>query len=108
VKPDARTLADVDRTIHAPARLMIMTILQGAESADFRYLLNETGLTKGNLASHLAKLEERGYLELEKTYQGKVPLTLCRLTEEGRAAFEAYRQQLERIIRYTAPKKAST
>ena len=91
----ARSLADVDRMIHEPARLMIAAILYTVESADFLYLQRETGLTKGNLSSHLSKLEEAGYLTIEKTYQGKIPLTICRLTPAGRAAFENYRKQMK-------------
>lgn len=91
-------LADVDRLIHEPARLVIVTILYTAESADFTFLLRETGLSKGNLSSHLARLEEAGYVEIEKTYRGKVPLTLCRLTETGRAAYHTYRARLQRAM----------
>ncbi len=96
-----RDLANVDRIIHAPARLMIVTILSVTESADFLYLLRETGLTKGNLSSHLSKLEEPGYIEIEKTYRGKIPLTLCHLTEQGQKAFQAYRAQLQQIVEST-------
>lgn len=93
-----RTVTDVDRLVHEPARLLILTVLYSIESADFKYLLRETALTKGNLSSHLSRLEKAGYVEIEKTYQGKVPLTLCRLTEAGRAAFDAYREQLRDIV----------
>jgi DNA-binding transcriptional ArsR family regulator len=55
------------------------------KKADFLYLLGQTDLTKGNLSSHLAKLEEAGYVEIEKTYCGKIPITVCRLTKKGRA-----------------------
>lgn len=91
-----RGMLDVDRLIHEPARLVITTILYTVESADFLYLLRETGLTKGNLSSHLSKLEGAGYLVIEKTFEGKLPRTICRLTEAGRAAFDAYRAQLKR------------
>lgn len=94
----ARTLAEIDRLIHEPARLIIVTILSAVESADFLFLLRETGLTKGNLSSHLAKLEDAGYVEIEKTYQGKVPLTICRLTAAGRKAFDDYRNQLKTFM----------
>jgi DNA-binding transcriptional ArsR family regulator len=94
----ARSLVDVDRLIHEPARLIIMAILHAVESADFLYLQRETGLTKGNLSSHLSKLEEAGYVEIEKTYQGKLPLTICRLTGKGRTAFEAYRKHMKRFV----------
>ncbi len=93
-----RDLTDVDRIIHEPARLMIAALLYAAAQADFLYLLNETGLTRGNLSSHLTKLEEAGYLKIEKTFRGKTPQTLCSLTDAGRAAFEAYRKQLSQIV----------
>lgn len=93
-----RDLSDVDRLIHEPARLMIVTILYAAEKADFIYLLHETGLTRGNLSTHLSRLEQAGYVQIEKTYRGKVPQTLCNLTPEGRTAFENYRKQLKQIV----------
>ena len=95
---DLRDLASVDRMIHEPARLMIVAILYAVESADFLYLQRETDLTKGNLSSHLSKLESAGYVEIEKTYRGKIPLTVCRLTDEGRQSFENYRQQLKDFV----------
>ena len=88
--------ADADRLIHEPARRQIMTVLYAMDSADFLYLLGETGLTKGNLSSHLSKLETAGYVMIEKTFRGKVPLTICRLTAEGRQAFRAYREYLKK------------
>ncbi len=93
-----RRLAEVDRLIHEPARLMIVTILSVLESADFLYLQRETALTKGNLSAHITKLEEAGYLVVEKTYRGKIPLTVCRLTDAGRKAYEAYRKQLKQFV----------
>ena len=93
-----RSLAEVDRLIHEPARLMIVAILSGVESADFLYLLRETGLTKGNLSAHLTRLEEAGYVKIEKTFRGKVPLTLCSLTDGGREAFRRYRERMRRAM----------
>ena len=93
-----RTLIDLDRTIHEPARLLIVAILSAVESADFLYLLQATGLTKGNLSSHLSKLEEAGYVEIEKGYAGKLPRTLCKLSESGFAALNSYRQQMQLVI----------
>lgn len=90
---------DVDRIIHEPARLMIATILYTADQADFLFLLRETGLTKGNLSAHLSKMENAGYVAIEKTYKGKTPLTLIHLTDEGRSAFELYRKQMNNILR---------
>lgn len=95
---DIRSLVEIDRLIHEPARLMIVAILYAVESADFLYLKRETELTKGNLSSHLSKLEEAGYVEIEKTYKGKVPLTICNLTEKGRQAFANYRKQMKFMV----------
>ena len=98
---DPRSLADVNRLIHEPSRSVILAILTAVESADFLYLQRETGLTKGNLSVHLSKLEEAGYVNIEKTYRGKIPLTLCRMTEKGRKAFDAYRNQLKQFVENT-------
>jgi len=98
---DLRTLSDVDRLIHEPSRSVILASLAAVESADFLYLPRETGLTKGNLSVHLSKLEEAGYVSIEKTYRGKLPLTLCRMTEGGRKAFENYRKQLKKFVEST-------
>jgi DNA-binding transcriptional ArsR family regulator len=93
-----QSLIDIDRTVHEPARLIIMAILSAVEEADFLYLLNATGLTRGNLSSHLSKLEEAGYVAIEKTFAGKMPRTVGRLTDQGREALEAYRQQMGVVI----------
>lgn len=98
---DLRAFGEVDRLIHEPSRTIILAILSAVESADFLYLQRETGLTKGNLSVHLSKLETAGYVNIEKTYRGKVPLTLCRLTDEGRKAFDAYRKQLKLFVENT-------
>lgn len=99
MKPEElRNLIDVDRIIHEPARLMIVAILSAAAEADFLYLLKATNLTRGNLSSHLSRLEEAGYVEIEKTFAGKMPRTVCRLTEAGQVALEAYRRQMKSVI----------
>lgn len=95
---DLRSFAEVDRLLHEPARLMIVTLLAAVAEADFLYLLNETGLTKGNLSAHLTRLEQAGYVEVRKTFRGKIPQTLLRLTPAGQAAFAEYRKQLQGII----------
>ena len=99
---DLRTLTDLDRLIHEPARLLIVTILSGVISADFLFLQRETGLTKGNLSAHLSKLEEAGYVKIEKTFKGKLPLTVCKLTGTGQKALTKYRQQVQEFIRKTS------
>ena len=85
-------LAEVDRIIHEPARLMVVALFAAVKEADFQYLHNATGLTKGNLSVHLSKLEEAGYIGIEKSFRGKYPLTICRLTERGRTVLEGYRR----------------
>ena len=90
-----RLIAGVDRIIHEPSRLMIMTILSTVKEADFLYLQTETQLTKGNLSSHLSKLENAKYIEIEKTYRGKIPLTICSLSPIGKEAFDNYCRQLK-------------
>lgn len=98
---ELRDLMDIDRIIHEPARLIIMTVLYTVESADFLYLLQVTELTKGNLSSHLMRLEKADYICIEKQFDGKIPRTVCRLTDAGRAAFEAYRAQLQAAMAHS-------
>ena len=85
-------IAGLDRVIHEPGRLMIVALLAAVKECDFLYLSHETGMNKGNLSSHLSRLEAAGYVHIEKTYRGKVPQTLLRLTQAGRAAFDRYRR----------------
>ena len=99
---DLRRLTEVDRFIHEPARLLIVTILASVASADFLFLQRETGLTKGNLSAHLSKLEEAKYVRIEKTFKGKLPLTVCKLTAVGQKALTQYRQQLQDFMDKTA------
>lgn len=98
---DLRSVTELDRLIHEPARLLILTILSTVASADFLFLQRETSLTKGNLSAHLSKLEEAGYVKIEKTFKGKLPLTVCKLTASGRKAVTQYRQQLKDFIQQT-------
>lgn len=90
----ARHLAEIDRVIHEPGRLMIAALLFGVEEADFLYLQHETAMNKGTLSSHLSRLEEAGYVEITKTYKGKIPRTVLRLTDSGRGVFAEYRKKL--------------
>lgn len=88
--PELQELASLDRVNREPARLMMMTVLYATGESDFLYLQRECGLTQGNLSSHLARLEEAGYVAIVRTFKGKYPLTTCRLTPIGRNAFETY------------------
>lgn len=91
-------MTELDRVIHEPARLLIVALLAAVKEADFLWLLNESGLTKGNLSSHLAKLEEAGYVEIEKTFRGKIPLTMARLTRAGEKAFVEYKKKMNGLL----------
>ena len=95
-KPEAHTTVTtaVDRVIHEPARLAILTNLFVVESANATYLLQQTGLTWGNLGSHLVKLEEAGYVDVIKGYNGRKPETTVALTASGREALLDYRTKL--------------
>jgi DNA-binding transcriptional ArsR family regulator len=93
-KPGVRSLLELDRLVHEPARLAILTILAAAEEVEFRFLEETTGLTKGNLSSHLSKLETGAYVTVKKRFEGKIPATSLRITREGRRALDGYRRQL--------------
>lgn len=97
-EPDLHPLANIDQVIHAPARLMVLTYLYVVESADFVYLMRLTGLTWGNLSTHLTRLEEAGYIEMLKEFQGKKPHTIIRLTGQGRSAFRDYKKSMSQVL----------
>jgi DNA-binding transcriptional ArsR family regulator len=97
MKAPFEELAALDRLIHEPARLALLTALTSCESADFLYLQRLTGLSKGNLSSHLAKLEEAGLVTVEKQFKGKTPLTRIAVTKPGREAVERHWRQLEQL-----------
>lgn len=91
-------LKALDPLLHSELRLGVMSILLGVEEADFVFLRQETGATAGNLSVQLNKLQEAGYIEIEKTFRGKIPCTLCRITPTGISAFEAYVEALKSYI----------
>ena len=90
-------IAGLDKLIHEPARLAILTALSACQQADFLYLQRLTGLTKGNLSSHLSKLEEAALVVIRKTFEGKKPVTYLQLTSQGRQAIEAHWQKLDAL-----------
>jgi DNA-binding MarR family transcriptional regulator len=98
MNPQVRQIAELDRVIHEPGRLILVALLFAVEQSDFLYLQYETGMNKGTLSSHLSRLEAAGYVEISKTYRGKVPQTLLRLRPAGRKAFEQYRRQLKAAL----------
>jgi DNA-binding MarR family transcriptional regulator len=93
----------LDRLIHEPGRLAILTVLSSVKAADFVFLQRTTGLTKGNLSSHLTKLEEAGLVRIEKRFVHKKPNTNVELTGEGRARVARHWDQLDRLKRLSEP-----
>lgn len=99
-------MTDVDRTIHEPARLRILTILSGVDVSDFNFLLTALGLTKGNLSSHMDKLEKAGYVDVKKSFNGRVPHTEFSITGAGRAALKQYWLDLDAIRSLKPPQES--
>ena len=91
---DLQAIAGLERLVHEPGRLLVLACLSVVARADFLYVMRETGLSQGNLSSHLAKLEAAGYVAVEKTFAGKVPRTFLQITERGREALRTYRTRL--------------
>jgi len=88
---------EFDKVIHEPARLRIMMILSGLELADFNFLLKTLSLTRGNLSRHIEKLESAGYLEVKKSFKGKIPNTSYQLTQKGSKALAQYWENLDAV-----------
>jgi DNA-binding MarR family transcriptional regulator len=97
-QPERHPLADIDQVIHAPARLMVLTYLYVVESADYVFLTRLTGLTWGNLSSHLTKLEEAGFISIIKGFKGKKPCSTIGLTKQGRVAFRKYKTNMQQVL----------
>ena len=94
----SKAILELDRVVHEPARLAILTVLASAEEVAFLFLQRVTGLSKGNLSSHTQKLEASGYLATVKVFQGRIPVTSFRITEEGRTALRIYHHQLRALL----------
>ena len=90
---------EIDRLIHEPARLLLVSQLAIVDEADFVFLATRTGLTAGNISSHMSRLEEAGYVDVKKSFAGKRPRTTYALTTVGRDAFECYRTQVGELLR---------
>ena len=95
---DIKNITSVDKLIHEPARLNIMTRLYVVESADFLFMMRQTGLTFGNLSAHMSKLEAAEYIKIIKDFVGKKPHTMLKLTEKGRRAFDEYRKKMKQFF----------
>lgn len=92
-------LKDLDPLLHSQLRLGVMSILISSESAEFTYLKDKTNATAGNLSVQLDKLSEAGYISIEKSFNGKKPLTTCKITKKGIKAFEEYVNALRGYIK---------
>ncbi|GHT58678.1 transcriptional regulator [Bacteroidia bacterium] len=90
---------DLDPLLHSQLRLAIMSLLISVEEADFVYLKEETGATSGNLSVQIDKLNEAGYIEVAKTFRGKMPRTICKITDKGVKAFDTYVRDLKTYFR---------
>ena len=95
---DLQKLGEIDRLIHEPARLMIVAFLNVVENADFTFLMNQTGLTRGNLSSHMSKLESAKYIHVKKEFVNKMPRTLFQVTAKGRKAFQEYCRNMKQFF----------
>ena len=89
---------ELNPLLHSELRLAVMSVLLSVESADFVFLRKQTGATAGNLSVQIDKLQRAGYIEVEKTYRGKLPCTICRMTDTGREAFAEYVDALKSYI----------
>lgn len=89
---------ELDPVLHSQLRLAVVSILMKVLSAEFSYLLDKTGATRGNLSVQLKKLEEAGYISISKSFRGNYPLTTCELTPDGRRAFEKYVDTLKEYL----------
>lgn len=92
-------LPGLDPLLHSELRLAVMSILIGVESADFTFIRQQTGATAGNLSVQLDKLSAAGYIAVEKTFRGKMPRTVCRITTRGTEAFAIYVEALKRYLK---------
>lgn len=97
-----REIVGLDRLLHEPARLAIVSALSACDAADFVFLQQLTGLSKGNLSAHLSRLEAGGVVEIRKEFVGKIPRTVVSLTTGGRQGVEDYWERLERLKKETA------
>jgi DNA-binding transcriptional ArsR family regulator len=95
---ELKPLAEIDKLIHEPARLMILATLHAVETADFLFVERQTGLTRGNLSAHMSKLEAAGYIEITKEFVDRIPRTLLRITNEGRTALLDYTNGMKQVL----------
>lgn len=96
--PDPREISELDRVVHSPTRLKILLVLMSVEEADFTFISNAADLTRGNLSANLSKLEEAGYVKVEKKFIERVPKTIVSITQAGEEALEKYSNLLGPLL----------
>jgi DNA-binding MarR family transcriptional regulator len=96
--PDLEPIQNLDPAIHSPSRLMILAYLGAVKSADFTFLLKQTKLTRGNLATHLGRLEDAGFIDVKKEFVDRIPRSLYKLTKAGKDAIQEYRSNMRQVI----------
>jgi len=96
---DAQAIASLDRTLHEPVRLAVVACLYVVDEADFIFLQSQTGITGGNLSSHLKRLASEGYVRVSKKFEGAKPRTTLSLTSDGRSRFEKYLETMDALLR---------
>jgi DNA-binding MarR family transcriptional regulator len=96
---DLQVLSEIDRAVHEPARLMVLACLAAVQNADFLFVATQTGLSRGNLSSHMSRLEEEGYVAVEKKFVDRMPRTLLSLTKSGREAYRCYKRNMLKVLR---------
>ena len=90
--------ADIDKTVHEPARLLILSMLYVIDSADFVFLHKQSGLTRGNFSTHISKLEQEGFIDVTKEFVNRKPTTIYKITESGQKALDTYRKLMKQIF----------
>jgi len=96
---DAKEIASLDKTLHEPARLSVAACLYVVQSADFVFIQSQTGMTGGNLSSHLKKMKDAGYISITKSFDDARPKTTLALTKDGRSAFESYIKAISALLK---------
>lgn len=99
----AEGMPPIDRLVHEPVRMALLSVLEGVAEADFPFLQRTLGLTQGNLSAHLSKLEAGGLVQVSKAFHGKTPRTTVAITDAGRAARQQHWQQLDALRALSAP-----
>ncbi len=95
---DGRFNTDIDNIIHVPSRLIILSYLYIVKNADLIFFKRKTNLSWGNLSAHASKLEEAGYIKIEKIFRDKKPVTILEITQKGSTAFEKYRNLMQGVL----------